>query len=271
MPPPNRPQLPSGIDHLDWLITDDGSRTLRDNRLGETYHSGCGAVAETLIVYLWNSGVAERLRTGQATQLLEYGFGTATGFLLTAALAEYYRTPLYYLGLDSQLLPGSIFRDLDLLDSTIECIGAGLAQGPFGEAGYRPEQFIALPALVERLCQVLSISGPHPQEIESDLSEFVRLRAWIGNAAEFDATAMKPPTAVQFQAIYFDPFSPQTSPELWQREVYARATNRLVSGGTFTSYCVKSDVRRDLEAIGLRVKRLPGPVGGKRQVLLAVK
>lgn len=271
MPPPNRPRHPSGIADLDWLITDDGSRTLHDKRLRETYHSGCGAVAETLIVYLWNSGVAERLRTGQATQILEYGFGTATGLLLTAALAEYYRTPLYYLGLDSQLLPGGIFRDLDLFNSTTECIGAGLAQRPFERPDYHTEQFVALPSLVEQLCRVLTFNGPPPQDIEADLSEFVRLRLWIGDAAEFDATAPETSSAVQFQAVYFDPFSPQSSPELWQREVYARATKRLVEGGTFTSYCVKSDVRHDLEAIGLRVKRLPGPVGGKRQVLLAVK
>ncbi len=54
---PKRPTTPTSSAGLHWQITDDGSRTLWDERLDETYHSGCGAVAESLVVYLLNSGV----------------------------------------------------------------------------------------------------------------------------------------------------------------------------------------------------------------------
>ncbi len=43
----------------------------------------------------------------------------------------------------------------------------------------------------------------------------------------------------------------------------------LKEGGSLTSYCVKSEVRRHLAQIGFEVERLPGPVAGKREVLKA--
>jgi tRNA U34 5-methylaminomethyl-2-thiouridine-forming methyltransferase MnmC len=37
------------------------------------------------------------------------------------------------------------------------------------------------------------------------------------------------------------------------------------------SYCVNGQVRRALEQAGFKVMRLPGPPGGKREVLAAAR
>ncbi|MDE6172448.1 MAG: SAM-dependent methyltransferase, partial [Bacteroides sp.] len=43
------------------------------------------------------------------------------------------------------------------------------------------------------------------------------------------------------------------------------------TGGILTTYCAKGVVRRLLQAVGFRVERLPGPPGGKREILRATK
>ena len=42
-------------------------------------------------------------------------------------------------------------------------------------------------------------------------------------------------------------------------------------GGVFVTYCAKGEVRRRLQSVGFMVERLPGPPGGKREILRAVK
>lgn len=43
------------------------------------------------------------------------------------------------------------------------------------------------------------------------------------------------------------------------------------NNGILTTYCAKGIIRRLLQAIGFRVERLPGPPGGKREILRASK
>jgi tRNA U34 5-methylaminomethyl-2-thiouridine-forming methyltransferase MnmC len=38
-----------------------------------------------------------------------------------------------------------------------------------------------------------------------------------------------------------------------------------------TTYCAKGEIRRTLQASGLTVERLAGPVGGKREIIRATK
>jgi tRNA U34 5-methylaminomethyl-2-thiouridine-forming methyltransferase MnmC len=42
-------------------------------------------------------------------------------------------------------------------------------------------------------------------------------------------------------------------------------------GGVLTTYCAKGAVRRMLQSVGFRTERLPGPPGGKREILRAIK
>ena len=41
--------------------------------------------------------------------------------------------------------------------------------------------------------------------------------------------------------------------------------------GILTTYCAKGVVRRMLQSSGFTVERLPGPPGGKREILRATK
>ncbi len=268
---PNRPKLPTPTAHLQWLVTDDGSRTLWDERLNETYHSGCGAVAECWFVYLHNSGVLERLKLGQPTAVLEYGFGTATAFLVTAAVARLYKTPIFYRSLEWHLQPADIFGGLNLQQAN----GDHPGMEHFGEA---------LPLALElqdRFVQWRSLLPDFPDANVYNFRPFddCSLELRIGDAATYGraqaadqvtSRSHSPELSDPFHAVYFDPFSPETSPELWSAEVLKTAFDSLLSGGRLTSYCVKGSIRRLLTEIGFDVRRTAGPIGGKREVLVAI-
>jgi tRNA U34 5-methylaminomethyl-2-thiouridine-forming methyltransferase MnmC len=74
----------------------------------------------------------------------------------------------------------------------------------------------------------------------------------------------------KFNVIYFDAFGPQVEPDLWTLEVIQRCFDLLEPGGIWVSYCAKGQVRRNLQEVGFKVERLPGPPG-KREMLRAIK
>lgn len=261
MPPPNRVKLPTSVEHLHWLLTDDGSRTLWDDSLGESYHSGCGAVSESLTVYLYNSGLAQRCERSRASSVLEYGFGTGMAFLLTAAYAELFHSQLRYVSLEKQMLNIELVAGLEIVHATRSQTPAWLASNRMAFCDLL-ERFHA--QLVESL-RLWDSTQPTRQ---IPFSEHVDLTLWCGDALEFDG-----PLAGEqlYDVIYFDPFSPETNPDLWSESVFRQAHQMLRPRGTLTSYCVKGSIRRLLSQQGFEVAKLPGPPGGKREVLLASK
>lgn len=75
---------------------------------------------------------------------------------------------------------------------------------------------------------------------------------------------------VTFDLVYFDAFAPDTQPELWSREVFARLWDHVAPGGMLVTYSAKGTVKENLRAAGFTVKRLPGALG-KRHMLRAEK
>lgn len=71
--------------------------------------------------------------------------------------------------------------------------------------------------------------------------------------------------------VYFDAFAPEKQPEMWLPENFQRIFKAMNPGGVLTTYCAKGAIRRMLESVGFTVERLPGPEGGKREILRATK
>ncbi|MEZ4459874.1 MAG: MnmC family methyltransferase [bacterium] len=67
------------MKHLEWIETGDGSMTVRDVQRDVTYRSTDGARAEALHVFVEGTDVGMNPRC-----VLEFGFGLATNFCLTA-------------------------------------------------------------------------------------------------------------------------------------------------------------------------------------------
>ena len=91
-----------------------------------------------------------------------------------------------------------------------------------------------------------------------------------------DFTSMERPSSIAdhsplFSLIYFDAFAPEKQPEMWTQELFDRLYVMMEKDGILTTYCAKGVVRRMLQAAGFTVERLPGPPGGKREILRAKK
>jgi tRNA U34 5-methylaminomethyl-2-thiouridine-forming methyltransferase MnmC len=61
------------------------------------------------------------------------------------------------------------------------------------------------------------------------------------------------------------------NPELWSPAFLQGLLKLLRVEGRLVTYSVSGHVRRSLQELGASVSKQPGPVGGKRQMLLAVK
>jgi tRNA U34 5-methylaminomethyl-2-thiouridine-forming methyltransferase MnmC len=71
-----------------------------------------------------------------------------------------------------------------------------------------------------------------------------------------------------FDVVYFDAFAPNSQPELWTQEAFAKIKSVIGTPSVFVTYCAKGQVKRDLKAVGFVVKGIPGPPG-KREMIRA--
>lgn len=73
-----------------------------------------------------------------------------------------------------------------------------------------------------------------------------------------------------FDVVYFDAFAPNSQPELWTQEAFAKIKSAMSTASVFVTYCAKGQVKRDLKAVGFVVESIPGPPG-KREMIRATR
>jgi tRNA U34 5-methylaminomethyl-2-thiouridine-forming methyltransferase MnmC len=222
------------------IETADQSKTLFSQAYQQTYHSDKGAVAESKHVFLQGSSIIEVLQTTAQASILEVGFGTGLNFFLTADVALGSKAQLYYIALEKNLLPVNIIQDL-MYDPYLQ----------------HPEIIKAYLAFRQSLPEGL---GHYVFEYQT-----LKLELRLGEAIE---QTFKDDT---FNAVYQDAFSPDTNPELWSELFSKKLFDALKPAGRLSTYSVKGDVRRTLQNVGFTVEKRPGPPGGKREMLVAIK
>ena len=226
---------------MNYIVTADGTQTLYSEKYAQSYHSDKGARTESQHVFLDATLTTQKLDTHQPTSVLEVGFGTGLNYFLTASHALRTRTPLTYTALEHTLLPAS----------TLESLGY--------QAFCDTKLFEAFLAFRHALGEVVT-PGVHVFEFG-----VTTLALRIGDATEqrFKKSA--------FDAVYQDAFSPDANPELWSDTFFTDLFNALKSGGILSTYSVKGVIRRRLLSIGFKTEKRPGPPGGKREMLVAMK
>ncbi len=213
------------------IVTGDGSHSLLNEALDETYHSRHGAVQESMHVFIEQG--FNYLREKQKPELLsilEVGFGTGLNALLT--LTESIKSGLKtsYTSLETYPLDTDVWMTLNYPD-------------PYN--------------LYKRLHQA---EWQKWAEIHLDFN-------LLKIEKPLQLVELAP---AQFDLIYFDAFAPNKQPEMWELPVLEKAVKALASGGIFVTYCAKGQLKRDLKALGLIVESLPGPPG-KREMVRALK
>ena len=220
---------------LQIIETGDGSHTIYNTTLDETYHSRHGAVQESKHVFV-QEGLGfyvSQHSDKQKVSILEVGLGTGLNALLTADFCDQQNVEISYLGLepfpvDEQLINSLNYsKDAEISRSILQKIH----KGPWEEPISITDNF--------------SITK---SEIRiQDLN-----------------------TETRFDVCFFDAFAPSKQPEMWQKANLERVYDHLLPDGIIVTYCAKGQFKRDLKEVGFSVQSIPGPPG-KREMIRGVK
>ena len=74
----------------------------------------------------------------------------------------------------------------------------------------------------------------------------------------------------EYDLVYFDAFSPEVQPDLWETPIFIELYKAMAPGGFLTSYSARGAFRRSLRTAGFSVEKIPGPPG-KRHITRAWK
>lgn len=225
--------------------TEDGSTTLFVPELNEHYHSVKGARTESQHIFI-DMG----LKASAATlpHILEIGFGTGLNALLTLETAGLEQRPVHYTGIE--LYPLS-WEEVDVLHYSDNPLFKELHTAPWHkDVNITP--YFTLHKIQGDVNKVMS-------DKQSAMSD--RLPVHHSSLT----------TNHYFDLVYFDAFAPEKQPEMWSEEPFPAHICRHEQQRHTDHILCKGVIRRLLQAIGFRVERLPGPPGGKREILRASK
>ena len=218
---------------LEILISDDGSPTIFNTVIRESYHSRFGARSESEHVFIQN-GLETVLPKANNVNILEIGFGSGLNALLTQQAVGRYQAHIRYDSLEpfpiSPDLACSYIRNAHFSPAEQQDL-LKLHQAPFGQ--------------------------------NQQLSPYFTLHKTVTGIQEFQSDIM-------FSLVYFDAFSPDKAPELWTEAIFRKLYQMMITGGILVTYCAKGFVKRHLKAAGFTVEALKG-AAGKREMVRAGK
>lgn len=215
------------------IQTSDGSSSVYLPEWDENYHSKHGAIQEAYHVFI-KSGL-DLFKDSSKLHILEMGFGTGLNCIITYLEAKKRDLTIDYLGLEGYPLETKLIFELNHLEQ--------------------------LKAIEE--------SQAYNSILTSEWNESV------GIGPNFNLTKRE----IMFEdyqgidfadLIYFDAFGARVQPELWTEAIFKKMYDALKDNGIIVTYAAKGSVRRAMQAVGLKVERLPGPPG-KREMLRGTK
>ncbi|MCB0487068.1 MAG: tRNA (5-methylaminomethyl-2-thiouridine)(34)-methyltransferase MnmD [Cyclobacteriaceae bacterium] len=222
---------------LTLITTTDGSHTLRNEILQETYHSIHGAIQESMHVFI-KHGLHYAIDRDQDKQMniLEVGFGTGLNSLLTAVDEKALNVNICYDTIEAFPVSLEHVRLLNYSDI--------VGRDKVGD-------------LFDRLHQV-SWGEVHSlkagftfRKIHSDLCKTQLEKS-------------------HYDIVYFDAFAPTKQPELWTLEIISLVVRSLKPRGIFVTYSAKGQLKRDLVGLGMKLEIQKGPPG-KAEMTRAIK
>ena len=223
------------MNSIQLIETGDGSHSLLNVAMDETYHSRHGALRESEHVFV-RHGLHHWMElhpAASAVRILEVGFGTGLNAILTLREARL-RTDLAfrYTTLEPHPLAEETINHLNYLellnDAALNPYFAALHQAPWEEDHALLNNFVL--RKTQTTLQDLPVV-PHSHDL-----------------------------------IYFDAFAPNKQPELWTLPVLQRVATLMAPGAVFVTYSAKGQLKRDLRALHLLVETLEGPPGKAEMV-----
>jgi tRNA U34 5-methylaminomethyl-2-thiouridine-forming methyltransferase MnmC len=216
--------------NLEVITTKDGSSTIENKDLDESYHSKNGAINESKHIFIKNGLLS---CNKNPINTLEIGFGTGLNALLTQINCDKRKIKNTYHTIDNNPIQSDKYNALNFckelkIDNTNFL---KMHNGAWDKELTISDNFTLL-------------------KIHNDLQSF-------NNKINYDI-------------IYFDAFSPEKQPELWEENIFKNLFNSLNTQGILITYCAKGEIKRRLKKVGFKINSLPGPIG-KREITQAKK
>lgn len=215
------------------IETKDGSASIEVEGLDETYHSRHGARQESLHIFI-GEGLQPLMERRAVIRVFEVGFGTGLNALLTFEALRNTKVIVEYTSVEAYPVTEAEARQLNYAenDKALRDFYLAMHNAAWEEPVRLHPQF----TLIKRRAKLHEFEG-------------------IEDSADL---------------VYYDAFGPRAQPKMWLPEHFEKMCRMLSKGGVLVTYCAKGQVRRDLQAAGFEVERLPGPPG-KREMLRATK
>ena len=215
------------------ITTEDGSHSLFDEELNETYHSTRGARGESLHVFIKEGLEYWRAKNNtDQIRILEIGLGTGLNAFLTAEFCDQFNQDILFTSLEPFPVKKELYENLNF---------------------YQSDEEKAL------LMKIHESSWETTEALSEDFMLFkteTRLEAF---------TDQEP-----YHIIYFDAFAPSKQPEVWSLENLRKCYDLLEPGGILTTYCAQGQFKRNLVEVGFEIETLQGAMG-KKEMVRAVK
>ncbi len=206
------------------VITADKSETFLNEQVGECYHSLKGAAEEARQKYVIPCQIKELAKTKGKIRILDvcFGLGYNSAMAISAALEENPRCEIEVIGLEN---------DAEII-SRIQEVNP-------------PISFYA-----------------HYQKLTPQNLEFqhgkVSVKIILGDARE----TIKQLAENHFDAVFYDPFSPKTSPEMWEVPLFQHVWRVMNSSAIMATYTCARMARDNMAKAGLMYD--DGPIVGRR-------
>lgn len=205
------------------VLTLDGSETYLNETLNETYHSNKGAVEEALKKYAIPCKIKEWARTGKVTILDAFaGMGYNAAMAIDVALKENPNCEVEVIGME---LDPQIINNIQEVNPPFKC--------------YPIFKQITPTNLIVKQGKVT-------------------VKYLLGDARETCKTLSEN----YFDAIFFDPFSPKSSPEMWGEAFFKEMCRVLKPTGVLATFSCARMARDNMAAAGLFYD--DGPIVGRR-------
>jgi len=212
---------------LELVKTIDGSNSLKNLIINDSYHSKYGAINESKHIFI-NNGLKRISK--KKIRVLEIGFGTGLNALLTQLYCDKKEKKITYHTIDNLPLKEKIYSSLNYCDQ--------------------------LKINKNIFLKIHSSSW----ENEIELSNFFVLK-------KMNCDFTKILFNEKYDLIYFDAFSPSKQPEMWVLNNFKKLYDCLNINGVLITYSSKGDVKRTMNEVGFNVSSVEGPTGKREITL----
>lgn len=248
--------------------TGDGSDTLISEKFNQPYHSLGGAVAESRYVYFQTNGLAERVMTGdKPVTVLEIGFGSGMNLvLLLDYLSKSASKPdITFFSVEAWPIEPEAAKTLNF-GSDIEYPGYNeLLEDIFTDL--KPEwnmrrvsEKVTLLLFIGTFDEMRFISGNSQESASASPN-----RADLVEIPDGGKIITQP-----FDFVLHDPFSPESNPHGWTRDLFSTISAFASENAVLTTYSAATSARAAMAVAGWSIARAPGALG-KREMTVASK